>query len=100
MPFTTTRTAQFASTGAARTTRLDWLGAIELRTNESPLGEVQPGEIVVAENHRVFAGIYATRKVCLVAPLLFLYGLALYFPPLRNLVGGSNPGRNGDACKA
>ena len=85
---------------AARTAKLDWLGAIELRTDESPVGEVQPGEIVVVENHRVFTGVYATRKVCLVTPLLFLYGLALYFPPLRNLVGGSKPGCNGDACKA
>ena len=49
-------------------------------------------------SRRIFAGVYATRKVCLRIPLLYLYGLLLYIPPIRNLAGKSNPGRNGDAC--
>ena len=85
---------------AARTARLDWLGAIELRTDHSPLGEVPVGEIVVVDERRrrLFTGVYATRKVCLRIPLLCLYGLLLYVPSIRNRAGKSNPGRNGDAC--
>lgn len=86
---------------ARRTARLDWFGAIELRTDHSPLGEVPVGEIVVVDERRrrVFTGVYATREVCLRIPLLSLYGLLLYVPPIRSLVGKSNPGRNGDACE-
>ena len=83
---------------AKRTARLDWLRAIELRTDRSPRGEVPVGEIVVVdeESRRVYSGVYATRKVCLKIPLLFLYGLLLYLPPIRNRVGGAKPGCNGD----
>ena len=86
---------------AARTARLDWLRAIELRTDHSPLGEVPVGEIVVVDerSRRVFTGVHATRKVCLRIPLLFLYGLLLCIPPIRKLAGKSNPGCNGDACE-
>ena len=86
---------------AARTARLDWLRAIELRTTDSPLGEVPVGEIVVVdERHcRVFTGVYATCKLCLRVPLLLLFGLLLYIPPLRKLAGGSEPGCNGDTCE-
>ena len=86
---------------AKRTARLDWLGAIEPRTDRSPLGEVPVGEIVVVDeqNRRVFTGVYATRMVCLRIPLLFLYGLLLYLPPIRNRVGGAKPGCNGDECE-
>ena len=83
---------------AKRTARLDWLRAIELRTDHSPLGEVPVGEIVVVDEQsgRIFTGVYATRMVCLRVPLLFLYGLLLYLPPIRNRVGGAKPGCNGD----
>ena len=86
---------------AKRTARLDWLRAIEFRTDRSPLGEVPVGEIVVVDeqNRRVFTGVYATRMVCLRIPLLFLYGLLLYLAPIRNRVGGAKPGRNGDECE-
>lgn len=86
---------------AAVTARLDWLGRVELRTDDSPLGAVAVGEIVVVDKRRsrVFTGVYATRKVCLQVPLFFLYGLALYLPPLRRLLGRDKPGCNGDACE-
>ena len=65
---------------AKRTARLDWLRAIDLRTDRSPLGEVPVGEIVVFDerSRRAYTGVYATRMVCLRVPLLFLYGLLLY----------------------
>ena len=58
------------------TARLDWLNRVELRTDDSPLGAVPVGEIVVVEKQssRAFTGVYATRKVCLQVPLFFLYG--------------------------
>ena len=86
---------------AAATTRLDWLGRVELRTDDSPLGPVAKGEIVVVDKgrSRVFSGVYATRKVCLQVPLYVAWGLALYLPPLRRLVGRNKPGCNGDACE-
>ena len=70
------------------------------RTDDSPLGEVPVGEIVVVEKQssRAFTGVYATRKVCLQVPLFFLYGLALYLPPVRALFGRDKQGCNGDAC--
>ena len=83
------------------TGRMDWLHRIELRTDDSPLGKVPVGEIVVVEKEsaRAFTGVYATRKVCLQVPLLFLYGLALYLPPIRILLGKGKQGCNGDACE-
>ena len=86
---------------ARQTARLDWLGRIEMRTDESPLGEVPVGEIVVIEkgSGRAFTGVYATRKLCLQVPFYFLYGLALYLPPLRLLLGRDKQGCNGDACE-
>ena len=65
---------------AQRTARLDWLGRVELSTEESPLGKVPPGEIVVVEGNsgRAFSGIRATRKLCLQIPILFPYGLVLH----------------------
>ncbi len=39
------------------------------------------------------------RKVCLQVPLYVAWGLALYLPPLRRLVGRNKPGCNGDACE-
>ena len=86
---------------AKRTARLDWLRAIKLRTDRSPLGEGPVGEFVVVDeqSRRLFTGVYATRVVCLRTPLLFLYGLVLYLPPIRNQVGGAKPGCNGDECE-
>lgn len=48
---------------ASLTAKLDWLRAIDLRTDDSPLGEVPAGEIVVVDTqgNRVFTGAYATR---------------------------------------
>ena len=79
---------------AARTARLDWLDRVELRTDESPLGEVPVGEIVVVEKRSAcaFTGIYATRKVCMQVPLLSPYGLALFSPPIRAIAGRGKPG--------
>ena len=84
---------------AKRTARLDWLRTIDVRMDCSPLGEVPVGEIVVVDeqSRRVFTGVYATRMVCLRIPLLFLHGLLLYLPPIRNRVAGAEPGCNGDA---
>ena len=86
---------------AGRTARLDWLRRVELRTDESPLGEVPVGEIVVVEKRsaRAFTGIYATRKVCMQVPLLCPYALALFLPPIRAIAGRGKPGCNGDACE-
>ena len=79
---------------AKRTAQLDWLRAIELRAERSPLGEVPVREIVVGDKQgrRVFTGIYATRMVCLRLPLLFLYGLLLYCAPIRSGLGERSPG--------
>ena len=83
------------------TARMDWLNRVELRTDNSPLGKVPVGEIVVVEKKRskTFTGVYATRKVCLQVLLFFLYGLALYLPPVRALFGRDKLGCNGDACE-
>ena len=86
---------------ASLTARMDWLGRVELRTDDSPLGAVPVGEIVVVEKQssRAFTGVYATRKVCLQVPLFFLYGLALYLPPVRAPFGHDKQGCNGGACE-
>ena len=55
--------------------------------------------MVEEERSRVFTGVYATRKVCLQVPLFFLWGLALYLPPVRALFGRDKQGCNGDACE-
>ncbi len=86
---------------AKLTASMDWLGRVELRTDDSPLGEVPVGEIVVVEREsaRAFTGVYAIRKACLQVPIFFLYGLALYLPPVRILFGKGKQGCNGDACE-
>ena len=83
------------------TARMDWLNRVELRTDDSPLGAVPVGEIVVVEKEssRTFTGVYATRKVCLQVSLFFLYGIALYLPSVRALLGRDKQGCNGDACE-
>lgn len=80
---------------------MDWLGRIELRTDDSPLGEVPAGEIVVVDrpSGRWFTGIHATREVCLQIPLFFPYGLLLCIPPIRKIAGRGKQGFDGDACE-
>ena len=85
---------------AARTTRLDWLGRVRICTEDSPIGTVPPGEIVVVDDSaKVFTGIYATRAVCMQVPAYLGYGLALHIPPLRRIFGRGKQGCNGDACE-
>ena len=71
---------------AKRTARLDWLSRVQISTDDSPIGPVPRGEIVVAddESERVFTGIYATRAVCMQVPAYLPYGLVLHIPPLRH----------------
>jgi hypothetical protein len=86
---------------AKRTAQFDWIGRVELLTEDSPFGKVPIGEIHVVDKQRkkIFTGIYATRKVCLQVPLFYLYGLALYLSPIRKMVGGKKQGCNGDSCE-
>jgi len=85
---------------AARTTRLDWLGRVRISAEDSPIGSVPRGEIVVVDDSaKVFTGIWATRAVCMQVPAYFVYGLVLYIPPLRRIFGRGNQGCNGDACE-
>ncbi len=86
---------------AARTCRMDWLNRVEARTDESPLGEVPVGEIVVVDkaNKRIFTGAFATRKVCLQIPLLLPLGLVLFLPPVLRMAGRGKTGCNGEACE-
>ena len=48
---------------------------------------------------RVFAGVYATRSVCMQVPAYLLYGLVLHIPPLRRILGRGKQRCNGDACE-
>ena len=86
---------------AARTCRMDWLNRVETRTDESPLGEVPVGEIVVidTDSRRVFTGALATRKVCLQIPLLLPLGFILYLPPILRMVGRDKIGCDGEVCE-
>ena len=84
-----------------RTARLDWLRRVRISTDDSPIGPVPRGEIVVVHDAgKVFTGVYATRAVCMQVPAYLLYGLALHIPLIRWIAGRGNPGCNGDACKA
>ena len=80
---------------------MDWFGRIELSTDDSPLGEVPIGKIVVVDKqqNKVFTGIYATRKVCLQVPVFFLFGLLLYLPAIQKIMGNAGQECNGDACE-
>ena len=73
---------------AKRTAQMDWLNRVELLAEDSPLGPVPKGEIIVVEKktREMFSGVYATQKVCLQIPLFFLYGLALYLPFIRKII--------------
>ena len=70
---------------AQRTARLDWLGRVDVTTEDSPLGAVPKGEIVVVDKTRpsVLTGLAATRKVCMQIPLYFPFGLLLHLLPHR-----------------
>ena len=86
---------------AQRTSRLDWLNRVRVSTEESPIGQVPPGELVVVENatQKVYTGVYAIRMICLQVPMYFIYGLVLFIPPIRNIVDQGKQGCNGDACQ-
>ena len=86
---------------AKRTARLDWLRRVRICTDDSPIGSVPRGEIVVVDDatHRVFTGVYATRAVCLEVPVYVPYGLVLHIPPLRRILGRDKQGCNGDGCE-
>lgn len=86
---------------ARRTEKLDWLGRVAVATEDSPIGAVPAGEIVVVDNRtdKIFTGIYATRAVSMQVPAYLLYGLLLHIPPIRQVFGRKKPGCNGDACE-
>ena len=86
---------------ASLTNKLDWLKRVAVATEDSPIGPVPAGEIVVVDNStdKIYTGVYATRIVCMQVPLYFLLGLLLYIPPIRLLVGRKKQGCNGDACE-
>ena len=86
---------------AKRTARVDWLSRVRISTDDSPIGPVPRGEIVVADNEfeRIFTGVYATRAVCMQVLAYLPYGLVLYIPPLRRILGRDKQGCNGDACQ-
>ena len=68
---------------------------------DSPIGPVPLGEIVVVDNRtdKVFTGIFATRIVCMQVPVYFLFGLLLYIPPIRQVLGRNKQGCHGEACE-
>lgn len=85
---------------AQRTDRLDWLRRVRISTDDSPIGPVPRGEIVVVDDSgSVFAGVYATRAVCMQVPAYMPYGLLLHIPLVRRVADGGKPGCNGDACE-
>lgn len=85
---------------AARTTRLDWLGRVRTSTEDSPIGTVPRGEIVVVDDSaKVFTGIYATWAVCMQVPAFLPFGLVLHIPPLSRIFGRGEQGCDGDACE-
>ena len=85
---------------AKQTKKLDWFGKVELSTEVPPSGPLNLGNIAVYHyrSNRVYTGVYATRKVCMYVPAYFIYGLILYFPPIRRFVGRGQVGCNGNAC--
>ena len=86
---------------AQRTQSLDWFNRVRVSTEESPLGYAPRGEIIVVEDssQNVYTGIYATRIIGMQVPVYFLYGLALFVPPIRDIFGKGKQGCNGDACQ-
>ena len=86
---------------AQQTAKLDWLNRVRISTEDSPIGQVPRGQIIVVDNtsQRVFTGIYATRIICMQVPAYFVYGLALFIPPIRNIFDKGMQDCNGDACQ-
>ena len=86
---------------AQQTANLDWLNRVQISTEDSPIGQVPRGQIIVVENatQKVFTGVYATRMICLQVPVYFLYGLVLFIPPIRNIFAKGMQDCNGDACQ-
>ena len=86
---------------AHQTAKLDWLNRVRISTEDSPIGEVPRGVIVVVEDEtqKVYTGVYATRMICMQVPAYFLYGLVLFIPPIRNIADQGKQGCNGDACQ-
>ena len=86
---------------AARTTRLDWLRRVRISTDDSPIGPVPKGEIVVVDDDtgKVFTGVYATRAICMQVPAYLPYGLALHIPRIRRFAGRGKKGCEGNACE-
>ncbi len=85
---------------AQRTARLDWLGRVDLSTEESPAGPVPVGEIVVVDRQRgeLLTGIYATRTICLHVPAFLPFGLLLNLPFMRRAISRRDTGCAGEAC--
>ena len=83
---------------AERTARLDWLDRIDVTTEDSPLGTVRRGEIVVVDKaeRTVLTGLAATRKVCMQIPLYFPLGLLLHLIPVRTPGARRARGYDGD----
>ena len=52
---------------ARQTAKLDWLNRVRISTEDSPIGKVPIGVIVVVEEEtqRVYTGVYATRMICM-----------------------------------
>ena len=86
---------------ADRTAKFDWLSRVKISTERSPIGHVPKGEIVVVDEatQKVYTGIFATRSISMRVPAYFLYGLALYLAPIRNIFADGKPGCDGDACE-
>ena len=85
---------------AKRTARLDWLRRVRISTDDSPIGPVPRGEIVVVDDtQKVFTGVYATRAVCMQVPAYLPYGLVLHIPLFRRIAGRDNQGCSSDACE-
>ena len=86
---------------AKRTAQMDWLRRVALTTEDSPLGQIPAGKIVIVDkrSNEVLTGIYATRKVCMQIPLYFLYGLLLHLLPIRVIAGIGKRGCDADACE-
>lgn len=86
---------------AQQTAKLDWLNRVRISTEDSPIGEVPRGVIVVVEDEtqKIYTGVYATRMICMQVPAYFLYGPALFIPVIRNIADKGKQGCNGDACE-
>ena len=82
---------------AKRTAQLDWFGRVEVTTEDSPLGAVSKGKIVVVDkgNKAVLTGLRATRKICMQIPLYVPFGLLLHLLPMRRIAGKERRGSDG-----